>query len=298
VFTEQKRKPQKNMNADTEFPKIAHLSWKTDELPAHWQPSMDAWKRLHPDWRVILWTDETLRNFVQEQFPDRLKHYDGFKHNIQRVDMGRYCLLEHYGGVWCDLDIEPTRNFDGVLKLYFDLGARVLVSESAVIHREGRNLTNAFIASVAKHPFWEVVWRVLQDPFKYSTWWKRIVGSSRHYNIIFTSGPGIINTSYKVYSEDKLLEANDVLPLPRSFLQFSPHWEPRPAEAPGAVARILQGQSWHNTDSSIATQADRWWAHRDEWAIPLLVTFFITTVVFLGLFLSCLKQVKRLKAAA
>jgi len=302
----------------TSFPKIAHLSWKTTTLPDHWAPSLASWKTLHPEWQVILWTDQTLREFVQNTFPDRLKHYDSFKDNIQRVDMGRYCLLEHFGGVWCDLDIEPTRNMDNLLKLYFDLGARVLVSESAVIHREGKNLTNAFIASVPRHPFWSVVWRVLQKPYEHATWWKKIVGASRHYKIIFTSGPGVINTALSVYTgsnhkikKDKKEKKNqskeltdtsfvasqktDVMPLPRAYFQFSPHWEPRPASSAGAFARILKGQSWHNIDSSIATQADRWWASRDEWAIPLMVIFFILTIVFAALFAVYYKKLKRLR---
>jgi hypothetical protein len=301
------------------FPKIAHLSWKTTVLPDHWAPSLASWKRLHPDWQVILWTDQTLREFVRETFPDRLKHYDSFKDNIQRVDMGRYCLLEKFGGVWCDLDIEPTRNMDNLLKLYYDLGARVLVSESAVVHREGKNLTNAFIASVPNHPFWAVVWRVLQKPYEHATWWKKIVGASRHYKIIFTSGPGVVNTALAVYTgankskkerekekereresgiggKEGQLSASktDVMPLPRAYFQFSPHWEPRPAESAGAFGRILKGQSWHNLDSSIATQADRCWANRDEWAIPLMVIFFILTIVFAALFAVYYKKLKRL----
>lgn len=259
------------------FPKIAHLSWKTEELPAHWAPCMDSWKRLHPDWQVNLWTDKTLHDFMEAQFPDRVAHYDKFKYNIQRVDMARYCLLEHFGGIWSDLDIEPTRNLEDLLNLYFNMGARVLITENATGHKEN-TLSNCFIASVPGHPFWAEVWKVLQHPYKYTSWWKKIVGATRHYEIIFTSGPGIINAANKLYGK------NDVMPLPRSFVQFSPHWEARPAEASGAVARMLQGQSWHNQDSTIATHADRWWASRDLWAIPSLVVFLVLTVVFAALF--------------
>ena len=279
------------------FPKIAHLSWKTENLPAHWAPSLASWRRLHPEWNVILWTDATLREFVESTFPDRLALYDSFKYNIQRVDMARYCLLEHHGGVWCDLDIEPIVNLDAMLKLYYDqMGARVLISESAVVHRENKNLTNAFMASVPRHPFWSAVYEVLKHPYKHAQWWKKVVGASKHYKIIFTSGPGIVNTACKLFQNDKL--AHEVVALPRSFLQFSPHWEARPAEAQGSVARILKGQSWHSLDSTIATQADKWWSHRDEWAIPLMVFFFILSCVFVGLYAVQRKRLRLLEQGA
>ena len=278
------------------FPKIAHLSWKTEVLPAHWAPSLASWRRLHPEWEVILWTDTTLREFMESVFPDRLALYDSFKYNIQRVDMARYCLLEHHGGVWCDLDIEPVVNLEAVLLLYYNMGARVLISESAVVHRENKNLTNAFMASVPRHPFWSAVYEVLKHPYKHAQWWKKVVGASKHYKIIFTSGPGIVNTACKLFQADKL--AHEVVALPRAFLQFSPHWEARPAEAQGAVARILKGQSWHSLDSTIATQADKWWSHRDEWAIPLMVIFFILACVFVGLYAVQRKRLRLLERSA
>jgi len=283
------------------FPKIIHLSWKNKEIPEHWQESYDNWHKFHPDWTVFLWTDDMLRELVSTKFPERLSKYDSYPHHIMRVDFARYCFLKLYGGLYCDLDICPLMAFDGLLEFYGKhMGCNVLISESAAPHGN-QSLTNAFIISKRNAVFWDVVWEVLQDPYKFSPWWKSVVGSTRHYKIIFETGPGIMNESLKEYrkrypprAEDQF---TDVQALPRNFLQHTPHWEKqKPFIKPGNMAKILQGGSWHNIDSVMATQADEAWSTRDTWAVILAAIFLaviIILAVFLGLAHKKLNQVKK-----
>ncbi|PBL01357.1 hypothetical protein ARMGADRAFT_1073650 [Armillaria gallica] len=64
-----------------------------------------------PDHEHILWTDKSSRKFIDEYDPWFLRTYDGYCFQIQRADMIRYFLLDHYGGVYYDVDIGCKRSF-------------------------------------------------------------------------------------------------------------------------------------------------------------------------------------------
>lgn len=51
-----------------------------------------------------VWNMKTSRAFIEDEFPGFLETYDGYKFPIQRVDVLRYFLLRHYGGIYLDMD--------------------------------------------------------------------------------------------------------------------------------------------------------------------------------------------------
>ena len=285
------------------FPRVVHLSWKNEEVPSFWQESYDNWTKLHPDWKVILWTDRMLDLLVEQEFPERVAKYKAYPHQIMRVDFARYCILQLYGGVYCDLDICPMGSFEPLLRLYESdsFNASVVISESGSPHGSGHSLTNAFMISKPNARFWTVVWDVLQDPYKYSPNWKKIIGpGSRHYKIIFESGPGIINEARKEYHKrffnGSTAGKTDFFELPRQFVQHTPHWHKKPCTAPGGLVKLLQGGSWHKLDSQIATYADQVWSSRDTWAVVVSAVLLLVVIVLatmLGVQTSQLKKLKK-----
>lgn len=280
--------------ADKTFPRLVHLTWKDENVPDYWQESVRNWHAFHPDWKIVLWTDVQLRELVAQYFPERLALYDSYPINIMRVDFARYCILQLFGGIYCDLDICPVTTFEPLLAFYDAYGADVVISESAVAHRGSQNLTNAFMISRPKAPFWDLVWQILQKPYKYGPWWKKPVGVSRHYKIIFETGPGVINeavTEYRTRNPPRDVDSwTDVQVLPRQFVQHTPHWKKRPSQAPGNLAKLLQGGSWHRLDSKMATQADEAWEARDVWAVVLAAVFLTTTIILAVLLALCCKS--------
>ena len=281
------------------FPKLIHLQWKTKQLPPFWQESYDAWVRLNPSYTVFLWTDDELRALVKEKFPEKLAQYDGFPYNIQRVDSSRYCLLETYGGQYCDADVCPLYPIDGLHTLYGDMGAEVILSECAVAHGND-TLTNAFMCSKPKAKFWAVVADVIREPSKYHPGWKKITSLTRHHHIIATTGPGIVNSSLIEYRKRYPLRErdlwSDVQVVPRQFFQHAAPWVNRPALAPSSMAKILQGGSWHCFDSRLATQADMVWSARGIWGVILAAVFLVVIIilaVLLGLRTAKLNKLKK-----
>lgn len=279
------------------FPRIAHLSWKTENIPSYWQETFDSWHRLHPGWTIVLWTDKMLDAFVAARFPERMPKYRSYKHNIMRVDFSRYCLMQAVGGLYMDMDICPVTSLEPMVAFYEQLGGNVVLSESAAGHGS-QSLTNAFLLSKPGAKFWDVVWEVLQDPYGFSPGWKRLVGpGSRHFSIIFTTGPGVVNEALREYRKRFPPRADDgctdVHVVPKNFLQHTPHWKTRPSSSPGALTKLLKGGSWHKLDSQMATAADQAWSARDTWGAVLIGVFFAATVVlavFVGLQAKKLKQ--------
>lgn len=73
------------------------------------------WRDLHLDWDIRLWTDESMRDFVAETYPDFVDIYDAYPRPIQRADSFRYLVLNALGGVYSDLDVEPFRSINGMV---------------------------------------------------------------------------------------------------------------------------------------------------------------------------------------
>jgi len=64
----------------------------------------------------MLWTDELSRNFVEAHYPAFLHMFDSYKYPIQRADSIRYFILNHFGGIYMDLDIGCRRRMDSLLQ--------------------------------------------------------------------------------------------------------------------------------------------------------------------------------------
>jgi len=139
------------------IPKILHFTWKSEQLPRQMQAYYDAWRRLHPDWEVRLWTDETMRAFVAETYPAFIPTYDAYPKMIQRADSFRYLVLGALGGVYADLDVEPFQSIEGLLHYECFLGIEPLEHIFPDRHHQGVPflLTNAFMGSVPGHRLWQ-----------------------------------------------------------------------------------------------------------------------------------------------
>ena len=82
--------------------------WKDDAFLESGSPAMPAnWAEAFADcneqyrqrnWTTILWTDQSIRAFLEKHYHWFLPAYDSYPYNIQRVDAARYFILYHFGG--------------------------------------------------------------------------------------------------------------------------------------------------------------------------------------------------------
>ncbi len=147
------------------IPRIIHQMWKDAAPPPRLTAWQESWRRWQPDWEYRFWTDATLDDFVRRHYPAYAGIYRGYPENIMRADMARYLLLEHFGGVYADLDAECLASFEPLVAEDRVVLAREPDSHLSAARVRARCLpwiaSNAIMASPAGHPFWSAVRRLL-----------------------------------------------------------------------------------------------------------------------------------------
>lgn len=151
--------------SEQRIPALIHQAWVDTDVPTRWRKWKDSWRRHHPGWEYRLWTDADSRSFLEERYPWFIPVYDGYPDPVMRADAIRYFLLDHFGGVYADLDVECLRPVGELLA-----GRELVVGCEPSLHtrlplsrRRGlsRIVGNAFIASRPGHQFWGHVHREL-----------------------------------------------------------------------------------------------------------------------------------------
>jgi mannosyltransferase OCH1-like enzyme len=138
------------------IPKVIHQIWKTRVIPEAWREHVLSWRRKHPAWRFVLWTDDDCHRLVRDDFGDFLPVYDAYPYDIERPDVIRYLTLLRLGGVYVDLDLECLRPIDGLLA-----GRRAIVASELPVHAAhlGRTqmASNAFMAAPPGRPLFRAI---------------------------------------------------------------------------------------------------------------------------------------------
>ncbi|CAH7685503.1 nucleotide-diphospho-sugar transferase [Phakopsora pachyrhizi] len=217
------------------IPKIIHQTWKSSQIPKKWVAVRESCAALHEDWDYKLWTDESGRELIAQEYPWFLDTYDGYPFPIQRADAVRYFILHHYGGVYMDLDIGCLRPMDSLLRFDMVLPQTVPVG-----------ISNDLMFSAKRHPFLEfVIHRLANFDHNY------------HFNyatVMFSTGPMALSAL--------LSQFRNSLPLgPSPLTSFGPvrilppkmygKNLPSPQPHPGPFFTHYYGSSWHTDGAGL-----------------------------------------------
>lgn len=95
------------------IPRVAHRIWLGSPIPDEAERFWAEWQRLHPGWAFETWTDDRLPYLRNARLYDK----PATSGNVWqfRSDLVRYELLEQFGGVYVDCDVEPRRRLDELL---------------------------------------------------------------------------------------------------------------------------------------------------------------------------------------
>ena len=198
---EEKSRPEKGI------PRIIHQTWKDQNIPQHFKSYVRSWQKNHPSWEYRLWDDAANRHFIQTQYSWFLPIYDNYSLNIQRADVIRYFILYTYGGLYVDLDFECFKPVDPLLAD----NVCVLATESpkhSRWHGIDPIVSNAFMASIPKHPFFYTVMKVLITDTPVQTDLDRFV--------LETTGPLMLSRVFEKYQDHDdmaLLSSRYLFPL-------------------------------------------------------------------------------------
>jgi len=92
-------------------------TWKTKDIPEHYQKLVDNVKSNNTHWNYMFFDDNDIENFVKTKMPKYYNVYTHLPQKIQKIDFFRYLAIYYYGGVYLDLDIQLTKPLDD---LYYD----------------------------------------------------------------------------------------------------------------------------------------------------------------------------------
>jgi mannosyltransferase OCH1-like enzyme len=136
------------------IPKILHQTYINTSIPEVWQGAQQSCLDLHtaPDWEYKLWTDEASLQFIKDEYEWFYETFKNYPYPIQRADAIRYFVLNHFGGVYIDLDDGCNRELEPLL------------SYPAWVRKTmPTGISNDAMGAVPHHPFFMSVIEKLKD---------------------------------------------------------------------------------------------------------------------------------------
>ena len=218
------------------IPKIIHLTYKDKNIPSVWKTTISEWRKYHPDWQIWFWTDKENRELIKTQYPAYLKLYDSYEYGIQRADMIRYFILYTYGGLYSDMDIQPTKSFN---KLFI----KNRYKEVYLVRANVNYVSNCLMASKKGASFWLHVFECLKNnqdsDFLYP---------GKHLKVMNTTGPMMMNNAFESYQKKhKIVFFPKQLVFPKECNVCSD----KPCKTKSSYTKILEGSSWIAFDTKL-----------------------------------------------
>ena len=141
------------------IPKIIHYCWfgnfHTEEQILKLNTIIKQWQKVCPDYQIIEWNESNF-NFKENKFASEAYFT---KKWAFVADYARLKVLEEYGGIYLDTDVELLKNFDSLLNypafIGFENNHRLC---SAVIGAEKNNKVIQSWLSYYKNPRSFILW--------------------------------------------------------------------------------------------------------------------------------------------
>lgn len=221
-----------------DYVRVIHRFWAGPEMPQTYRNFGRLWAELNPGWAVRQWTDKDIPDLLKpfsdlETVAEDLLRRDGGRGGVelyvQLADVIGYVLLQQFGGVYVNCDMQPVQPLP-------ELPNKAWASYENTV--DGR-IVNAAIGAPRPHdPFWS---RLLKElPHSYHT--------RPGAEMVETTGPGLLTDVAHKYPE--LLH---VYPVET----FNPvHW--KQIREGGDASHWADGRDWSGT----STIAVHHWGHK------------------------------------
>lgn len=196
------------------IPKRIIQTWKTKEIPREFRSYHKRLRKLNPDYEFLLFTDEEVIDFVENEYPQYFDAFNALPEFICKTDLFRLLAVYKLGGIYLDLDVNPLRSFDDLCEheCVFPSGGPELNAYFAAEFGMLEKIGQYAFAARAGHPFLiacvENICRAALDPEYVRMPDEKLLASSStnprtamsevvHFQkVLFTSGPGMVTRTY------------------------------------------------------------------------------------------------------
>jgi len=148
----------------------------------------DSWKIKNPDWHHVEWDKKMCLDLIKTYYPQYENMFKKYSYDIQRCDCIRYFILHRYGGLYADMDYYCNRSWSDVVEKYS--GNLYFVQTPNRGSERNEYVSNSLMYAKPRHKFWSFLFVEME---KYS---QSPVYYTRHMDIMFTTGPGILDRVY------------------------------------------------------------------------------------------------------
>ena len=218
------------------IPKIIHqvYGFWDKNIPKEIKKRIDKWKSLHPDYEYMLWDKKNSREFIKKHYNWFLKLYDSYPYPVQKADAIRYFILYHYGGIYSDIDLEPVKCISPLLEKY--------KHKKSILYKSANSnlLTNDFMISKPKNPFWKKVWHEICINSNFES-------ISKHLEVMYSTGPLLIDYAYDTFP----LKNKYVYIIDNKYINNCDISTVKPCYNKEAYLKRYEGNAWHGIDSVI-----------------------------------------------
>lgn len=154
-----------HLSKDERIPRILHRSWKAED------PAPDGWtdggapvcnQTNGHGYYLCDWTETDMDQFIASEYPAFLPTYNSYRYHAQRLDAARYFIINHFGGLYLDLDHDCNFPFSQFLDSFSKYDVVLAVKNSPSV-----GLASDFILSRPRHSFWNHVTNNLPNSNKW-----------------------------------------------------------------------------------------------------------------------------------
>lgn len=199
----------------------------------------NSWIIKNPTWFRMEWNKKQAETLVKTWYSEHYETYKGYKHEIQRCDFVRYLILHRYGGWYADMDYHCCKPLNDVMTAYCNDIYFVQTPNNYFGNTD--YVSNSLMYSLAGHTFWKQLLINLErnrnTPLFYS----------KHLQVMFTTGPGILNRVYSKYKDAYTLRS---LPW-KLFHPYGLNDDKLNINRTDIYAIHIGKGSWENKDSKI-----------------------------------------------
>lgn len=136
------------------IPKIIHYVWLGGGEPSDTiKMCIESWHKLLPDYEIMRWDELTYNLSQAPRFVTECYHA---KKWAFASDYIRLWVLNQYGGIYLDTDVEVRKSLDAFLENRFFIGTQTFFVENNRRQKELKtNLSIGVIGSEPRHPYLE-----------------------------------------------------------------------------------------------------------------------------------------------